>query len=206
MPPEAAMSHISAIPRHESADAPSHWLIAFALIAAVHLVVGYGIGRWPAIGSGAVPLPIVQVSLITNLPPKLKVTPLQTKTAPSKPRAETRREETGETPAARAEAKKDEDAADDVEPIYSAAYLNNNPPAYPAAARRRGIEGTVVIRAEIHDNGRCHHVAIRKSSGHPLLDKAALDAVRDWRFVPARRGSRIVTAWVDVPITFRLNN
>ncbi len=206
MPPEAAMSHISAIPRHEGADAPSHWLIAFALIAAVHLVVGYGIGRQSSDGSAAAALPIVQVSLVTNLPPKFKVTPLQTKTAPSKPQAETRREETGETPAARAEAKKDEDAADDVEPIYSAAYLNNNPPAYPAAARRRGIEGTVVIRAEIHDNGRCHHVAIRKSSGHPLLDKAALDAVRDWRFVPARRGSRIVTAWVDVPITFRLNN
>lgn len=202
MPIEATMPHLPAIPRHENTR---QWLAAFALVAAAHVAVGYGISR-QSDGIAVTPLPIVQVSLVTRLPPRLKVAPFQNRAAPSEPQTEMRRKEISE---ARDAAKAREDAAapaDDAGPIYSAAYLNNNPPAYPAAARRRGIEGTVVIRAEIHDNGRCHHVMIRKSSGHALLDKAALDAVRDWRFVPARRGSRIVTAWVDVPITFRLNN
>jgi protein TonB len=92
------------------------------------------------------------------------------------------------------------------EPIYSAAYLNNQPPVYPLTARRRGIEGTVLLRVEIHAHGHCQQVRVKRSSGHAVLDGAALEAVRQWHFVPARRGSQAVTATVDVPISFRLNS
>jgi protein TonB len=90
-------------------------------------------------------------------------------------------------------------------PRYNAAYLNNPPPAYPAAARRRAQEGRVLVRAEVLADGRCSRVELKQGSGHELLDQAALEAVRKWRFVPARQGEQAVTAWVDVPIAFKLN-
>ncbi|HUX62586.1 energy transducer TonB [Sulfuricella sp.] len=91
-------------------------------------------------------------------------------------------------------------------PRYNADYLSNPPPAYPMAARRRGIEGTVLVRAEVAASGECLRVELKKTSGAGMLDHAALEAVRGWRFVPARRGSLAVVAWVEVPITFKLEN
>lgn len=91
-------------------------------------------------------------------------------------------------------------------PRFNAAYLNNPPPAYPLAARRRGIEGRVLVRAEVLADGACNRVELKKTSGFELLDQAALEAVKKWRFVPARRGGQAITAWVEVPITFRLEN
>lgn len=91
-------------------------------------------------------------------------------------------------------------------PRFNAAYLNNPPPAYPLAARRRGIEGRVLVRAEILADGSCNRVELKKTSGFDPLDQAALEAVRKWRFVPARRGAQALVAWVEVPITFKLEN
>lgn len=91
-------------------------------------------------------------------------------------------------------------------PRYNATYLNNPSPAYPAASRRRGQEGRVLVRAEVLADGRCSRVELKQGSGHELLDQAALEAVRKWRFVPARQGEQAVTAWVDVPIAFKLKN
>jgi protein TonB len=91
-------------------------------------------------------------------------------------------------------------------PRYNAAYLSNPPPAYPLAARRRGIEGTVLVRAEVSAAGECLRTELRKGSGHDMLDQAALEAVRKWRFAPARRGSQAVVAWVEIPISFKLEN
>jgi protein TonB len=91
-------------------------------------------------------------------------------------------------------------------PRFNAAYLNNPPPAYPLAARRRGMEGRVLVRAEVQADGSCNRVELKKTSGHDLLDQAALEAVKKWRFVPARKGGQAVAAWVEVPITFNLEN
>ncbi|MEN6585883.1 MAG: energy transducer TonB [Sulfuricella sp.] len=91
-------------------------------------------------------------------------------------------------------------------PRFHAAYLNNPPPAYPMAARRRGIEGRVLVRAEVQTDGSCSRVELKTSSGSDSLDQAALEAVRKWRFIPARKGSQLLTAWVEVPITFKLEN
>jgi protein TonB len=48
-------------------------------------------------------------------------------------------------------------------------------------------------------------VAVEKSSGSPHLDAAALEAVKAWRFTPARRGADAVESWMLVPIVFRLD-
>jgi protein TonB len=53
-------------------------------------------------------------------------------------------------------------------------------------------------------DGRIGDVLIEKTAGHPDLDEAAADAVRRWRFEPARRGSEPVAMWVLLPVEFRL--
>lgn len=90
-------------------------------------------------------------------------------------------------------------------PRADAAYLRNPPPAYPRRLLKRGVEGEVLVRAEVQDDGRCSQVRLKESSGYRQFDEAALSAVRDWRFVPARRGADSVVAWVDVPIEFRIS-
>lgn len=47
-------------------------------------------------------------------------------------------------------------------------------------------------------------VSVASSSGHDLLDDAAVEAVNHWHFVPAKRGGQPVDSWVNVPINFNL--
>jgi protein TonB len=77
-------------------------------------------------------------------------------------------------------------------------------PAYPESVRRLGVQGTTQLRFEVLPSGRVGRIVVDKSSGHPDLDQAAVDAAREWRFEPARRGNVPVVAWVSVPIRFEL--
>lgn len=88
---------------------------------------------------------------------------------------------------------------------FTAAYLRNPSPDYPAAAKQRGWEGTVKLRVKISAAGTAEQVAIQQSSGYDLLDEAALEAVRQWRFVPAKRGDTAIASSVVVPLVFRLH-
>jgi len=89
---------------------------------------------------------------------------------------------------------------------FDADYLQNPRPAYPAASRRMGEQGKVWLRAHVLPNGNTDNVEIKQSSGSPRLDSAALEAVKRWRFVPARQGGEAVAAWVVVPISFSLES
>jgi protein TonB len=89
-------------------------------------------------------------------------------------------------------------------PISDAAYLNNPQPRYPITARRRGEQGTVMLKVLVTREGSAGSVSVETSSGSTSLDQAALEAVKRWRFVPARRGMQPVEAWHLVPIVFRL--
>jgi len=91
-------------------------------------------------------------------------------------------------------------------PNFNAAYLNNPAPAYPTISRRQGQQGKVVLRVFVNAGGAADQVEVRTSSGHATLDRAALDAVRRWRFIPARQGDQPVAAWVLIPITFTLES
>lgn len=84
------------------------------------------------------------------------------------------------------------------------AFDGNRPPDYPAEAIARGIEGTVVLRLTIDEQGRVIEVEVARSSGHAILDEAAVAAVRSWRGRPARRGGRAVRVRQLLPIRFRL--
>jgi protein TonB len=85
-----------------------------------------------------------------------------------------------------------------------AAYLHNPPPAYPLVARRNGEQGTVALRVLVARDGAPASVSVERSSGHAHLDRSALEAVKAWRFVPAREQGEPVEVWMLVPIAFRL--
>lgn len=84
-------------------------------------------------------------------------------------------------------------------------YGENARPAYPPLARLRGYQGVVVLLVEVLADGRVGEVRIKRSVGHDILDRAALEAVRTWRFEPGRREGRAVTMSVEVPVRFVLN-
>ncbi len=95
-------------------------------------------------------------------------------------------------------------ALPDREPDYQAAYLNNPLPAYPMVARRMGWQGRVVLNVEVLENGLPGQVKLHQSSGRDVLDNAAMQAVRGWRFVPARQNGQAVAKSFLVPIPFIL--
>ena len=72
-------------------------------------------------------------------------------------------------------------------------------------ARRRGLEGVVTIEAKIDISGKVNELRIFASSGHKILDKAALGAVRGWQFSPGTVGGRTQSMWVKVPVRFELH-
>ena len=90
-------------------------------------------------------------------------------------------------------------------PDFSAAQLNNPGPTYPYAARRAREQGTVMLKVLVTPEGRAGDIEINESSGFDRLDKAAIQTVRKWRFVPAKQAGKPVAAWVLVPVGFHLN-
>lgn len=82
--------------------------------------------------------------------------------------------------------------------------LAGNPsPQYPAAALRAGVGGTVMVRAELDANGQPVDVDVIRRSGNRDLDRAAVQAVRKWRFEPAMRNGKGVASTVQVPVDFK---
>jgi len=90
-------------------------------------------------------------------------------------------------------------------PQFGAAYLNNPKPVYPPSAKRMGMEGTVMLKVFVSWEGSVIKIEVAHSSGYKILDNAALQAVKNWRFIPARRGETPIDEWVQVPIAFHLN-
>ena len=100
-----------------------------------------------------------------------------------------------------------EGSTPDIEPFvgvrFDADYLHNPAPAYPATSRRLKEQGAVLIFVQVNERGDPLSVQLKQSSGYERLDQAALEAVRLWRFVPAKRGQTPIAASVIVPIHFR---
>jgi protein TonB len=82
----------------------------------------------------------------------------------------------------------------------------NPKPDYPLEARRRGLQGKVMLRVEVSAAGRPQGVSVIASSGYPVLDRAALAAVERWRFNPATQAGLPVPGTAEVPIVFRLED
>lgn len=82
--------------------------------------------------------------------------------------------------------------------------LANKSPQYPKLARQRGQEGAVTLRVEVSAEGQALSVTVLTSSGHSLLDKAAVDAVKKWRFSPARKNGAPIPGEAEITVEFRL--
>jgi protein TonB len=112
------------------------------------------------------------------------------------------------TPAAEAQAKPTNTKAADTQafqsPSFNAAYLDNPAPKYPSVSRRLGEQGLVLLRVQVTADGAAESVELQTGSGSSRLDQAALEAVKKWRFVPAKRGEQSVSASVVVPVRFSL--
>lgn len=88
---------------------------------------------------------------------------------------------------------------------YRANYKSNPKPEYPRLAKSRGWQGKVLLRVQVTADGQSASVQVQQSSGHDLLDEAAVAAVENWTFIPAKRGDMPVVSTVTVPIQFKLN-
>lgn len=84
-------------------------------------------------------------------------------------------------------------------------YLKNPAPAYPWTARRNGWEGVVTLKALVATDGHPLEVVVEKSSGHTVLDEAAVKTVKTWRFRPAMLGPMPVESSVRFPVRFELD-
>lgn len=83
-------------------------------------------------------------------------------------------------------------------------YKQNKAPVYPRKARRLGYEGIVMLKVLINEDGRVDDLTVMTSSGHRVLDRAALSAVKKWLFEPATEGGVKKKMWVKIPVRFDL--
>jgi TonB family protein len=88
--------------------------------------------------------------------------------------------------------------------ITQVSFRHAPPPDYPDAARKDGKEGRVLLRVLVDEEGKSKLVEISVSSGSRLLDQAAAEAIKRWRFSPARYGNAPTASWVKIPVDFRL--
>jgi protein TonB len=79
----------------------------------------------------------------------------------------------------------------------------NQMPVYPLGAMGANLHGTVTLRAEVLTSGVVGRILVKQSSGAQILDAAAQETVRRWRFEPAQRNGQPVVAWMTVPIEYR---
>ncbi len=102
-------------------------------------------------------------------------------------------------------------AAREVEPpavtppkIGNAGHLKNPPPRYPRLSRRLGEEGEVILVLWVLADGTVSEVEVETSSGYPRLDKAALKAVKRWRYTPATRNGEAIAYRYRQPVQFSM--
>lgn len=88
----------------------------------------------------------------------------------------------------------------------SSKMIAANPPTYPTESRRKREQGTVVLMVLLTVDGTVADISVSKSSGFERLDRAALSAVRRWRWSPTRRGGNPVMVRGLVEIPFILKN
>lgn len=191
---------------------PASWM-AFGLSAAVHVGVMFGFGPYAVSAPRPGVFEPMEVALLAE--PASKPAPKYATAPEPVPHADVREisratESGADRHDAAAVAMPENSRATGnealVESRYDVTSLNNPKPPYPVSARRNGAQGRVVLSVQVSASGASNEVLLKRSSGHAVLDAAALQTVRRWRFVPAHRGATPVDSWVDVPIIFRLES
>jgi len=86
--------------------------------------------------------------------------------------------------------------------VAQAQLLKQIPPQYPSQARQQRVQGAVVLQALIDKDGRVASVHV--VSGHPMLTKAAMEAVKQWRYRPFSVDGEPVEADTQIKVNFTL--
>jgi periplasmic protein TonB len=116
------------------------------------------------------------------------------------------REATARKAAADAAAKKRKAVAKAETRSRAASLINQPKPTYPPEAYRSREEGTVVVMAQVDADGNASDVKVVKRSGSRVLDRAATNEVRKWKFKPAMKDGKAVASAVQVPVDYRLED
>jgi len=153
---------------------------------------------------------------ILKAPPKKMVSiPVQSqkrevpRTIPEKTPEETDSHFDSEQTVSKALLKVEKETASTISPLQmireaKPLYRSNPSPKYPRIARIRGYQGNVLLDVLVNKNGKVNDLKIYKSSGYPILDRAAVSSVKYWLFEPGMIGENKVNMWVRVPIRFEL--
>jgi protein TonB len=131
------------------------------------------------------------------------------KAIPEKTAEETDSHFDSEQTASKAPLKVEKETASTISPLQmireaKPLYRSNPSPKYPRIARIRGYQGNVLLDVLVNKNGKVNDLKIYKSSGYPILDRAASSSVKHWLFEPGMIGDNKVNMWVRVPIRFEL--
>ena len=159
----------------------------------------------------APPVPVVK-PLIPAAPVLPFVAPPPVATAATAPPVENIREQQTSPappqPAAQAQGNLaiDGSVAEDGGPSADASAVGNTKPVYPRISRSLGEQGRVLLDVYVLADGTVGEIRLHQSCGYERLDEAALLAVRQWRFKPARQAGKQVAAWYVQPISFSLQN
>lgn len=152
------------------------------------------------------PKPVAKPKPVTKTLPK----PLPVKPAEE---ASTKSEVSSAPPPESASAARSEGGAASAQAVppstpanFSANYLHNPVPEYPAFAKKQRWQGKVMLKVHVLPTGLPAEVELQGSSGHDILDESAVETVRRWRFVPATKGGKAVASWVVVPLEFSLSH
>lgn len=78
-------------------------------------------------------------------------------------------------------------------------------PNYPRMAKRKGMEGTVLLEVWLDENGDQTNLSLLKSSGFDLLDDAAIEAVKKWQFNGHKENGVALAHRVRIPVRFNLD-
>lgn len=160
---------------------------------------------------------------ITPPPPKAEPEPQKPQPTPKKPQQKPQRKPTQKTPPPVAKAAAPAPApskavsqkaaasspAKTAEPTTQlpsadAAGLNNKAPVYPMLSRKRKEQGTVWLLLLVSKEGVVTELKLKKTSGFARLDQAALQAVKKWKFQPARKQGQPIDYWYELPLKFSL--
>ncbi|MFH0934075.1 MAG: TonB family protein [Pseudomonadota bacterium] len=93
----------------------------------------------------------------------------------------------------------------EIDPVKIDVSADNRPPVYSDASRMAREQGRTLLKVIVDVDGKPKSVEVSESSGYLRLDQAAIEAVRGWRFIPAKQAGKPIEDWTLVPLSFRLD-
>ncbi len=89
-------------------------------------------------------------------------------------------------------------------PNSEASELHNPKPPYPAISKKLREQGLVLLKACISANGAIDSLDLKQGSGYPRLDQVAIQTVKQWKFIPAKKGGTPIPMCYELPVKFIL--